>query len=433
MGGGVGNALSSLVAYEGVNSKESMLHTIIILEDAINKRYINVCVENEITVLMAGKVDVGLEISKADIVIIHWWNHPAMASFLVSFPDVKSRVILWSHVNGCNYPCLPFEFLNLMDRVLFTTPFSYENTLWTNHQRELIKKNSSIIYGLGDYSNLLPISEIKKHKNEKFNIGYIGTLSKNKIHPNFIEYCHHVYLKVPNAFFIMVGDEAQMNILLSEANKYGIADRFEFTGYSNQIASELSRFDVFAYPLNPDHFGTTENVLIEAMASGIPVVALNHNTEKYIIGNGQNIGLLANDKSDYADCIKLLHDDEVLRKTISKNAKIYIQENFTFSKNINYFRGALQSVISVPKKIYNFKKVMGQKPYEWFLTFLGKDKNYFSDTIFSESLEIRNKSEEQVKKCRLILRESNKSSISHFSEYFPDDKYLKYWRGLVSE
>lgn len=432
MGGGVGNALSSLAVYEGINNKESM-HSIIILEAPINDRYINFCLENKVPVSMASKVDMQLEIRKADIVIIHWWNHPAMASFLAFLPEVKSRIILWSHVNGCNYPCLPFEFLEQMDKVLFTTPFSYENTLWTNQQRVLIKKNSSIIYGLGDFSNLLPNPELKKHKNGKFNIGYIGTLSKNKIHPNFIEYCYNVYLQVPNAFFIMVGDEANKNIFLSEANEYGIADRFEFTGYSNQIASELSRFDVFAYPLNPDHFGTTENVLIEAMASGIPVVALNHNTEKYIIGDGQNIGLLANDKHDYANCIKLLHDNECLRMTVAKNAKSYIQDNFTFSKNVKYFRDALKTVISKPKRIANFKNVIGEKPYEWFLTFLGKDKNYFSESIFSESLEIRNKSEEQVKKCSLILRERNKSSISHFSEHFPDDKYLKYWRDIVSE
>ncbi len=169
------------------------------------------------------------------------------------------------------------------------------------------------------------------------------------------------------------------------------------------------------------------------MASGIPVVALNHNTEKYIIGDGQNIGLLANDKLDYANCIKLLHDNECLRMTVAKNAKSFIQDNFTFSKNIKYFRDALNFVISRPKRIVNFKNVVGQKPYEWFLTFLGKDKNYFLESIFSESLDIKNKSEEQIKKCSLILRESNKSSISHFSEYFPDDKYLKYWRHLISE
>jgi glycosyltransferase involved in cell wall biosynthesis len=432
MGGGVGNALSSLVVYEKANNP-SYVHNIVMLDIPVNIHFVELCKKNEVAVSGLNEVDILLSISIADVVILHWWNHPAMASFLASFPRIKCRIILWSHVNGCNYPCLPFNFLKLMSYVIFTTPFSYENNLWTKKQQAEIKKFSKVVYGLGDYSKLISAKLEHNISVEKFNIGYVGTLSKSKIHPKFIEYCLDVINKVPNASFIMVGDNEGSKELQVEAQKQGILSRFEFTGYSNQITDELARFDVFAYPLNPHHFGTTENVLIEAMAYGIPVVALNHNTEKYIIGNDRRIGLLANSKFEYSDCIRQLYDDPILRKSLSDNARLYIETNYTFSKNIKNFLTTLDEVLNRPKRAINFLDGIGNTPHEWFMNFLGEEKSFFLKSTMEINSDTRLDCEKQIKTSSSILRERKKSSISHFSEYFPDNFFLKYWKSLINE
>jgi len=45
-------------------------------------------------------------------------------------------------------------------------------------------------------------------------------------------------------------------------------ERIEFCGETAEPAAALSDADIFFYPLQPDHYGTAENALIEAMSLG---------------------------------------------------------------------------------------------------------------------------------------------------------------------
>ena len=61
--------------------------------------------------------------------------------------------------------------------------------------------------------------------------------------------------------------------------------RLHFAGHSDALAEQLSDFGIFFYPLESCHYGTTENVLQEAMALGlVPVVRANP-TEVEILGS----------------------------------------------------------------------------------------------------------------------------------------------------
>jgi glycosyltransferase involved in cell wall biosynthesis len=429
LGGGVGKALSSIVTYERKNNPRHF-HKILLLDDPEKDQFINICRKGGVEVLLKGEpYNLNQELANADIVILHWWHHPAMALLLANFPKLPLRLILWAHVNGCNYPCLPFEFVALPQKTFLTSPFSLENASWSKRQREKIKKYSTVVYGLGEVEYY---SKIKKVHSNKFIVGYIGTLSSSKLHPQFVDFCYAALKKVPNTCFVMVGDVNHGNDILQKAKAYRIDNRFKLIGYSNQIVNELSKFDVFAYPLNPKHFGTTENVLLEAMALGLPVVALNHNTEKYIISNHKEVGLLADNIEHYADCIKYLHDNPRERTRIGVNARKHIKENFTFEKNIGLMRRELNKVVKMPRKRFDFKNVFGAQPYEWFLACLGEDRAPFAASIDKKLNSSRKKAiEQKIKTSSLILREKKKSSIAHFAESFPEDANLQYWKGLL--
>ena len=73
------------------------------------------------------------------------------------------------------------------------------------------------------------------------------------------------------------------NLLKEEAETLGIADKLEIVGKIPDIKPYLSKFDVFAYPLNPNHYGTAEQVLQEAMAAGIVPVVMNNPAEKILV------------------------------------------------------------------------------------------------------------------------------------------------------
>jgi len=261
-------------------------------------------------------------------------------------------------------------------------------------------------------------------------------MSSSKLHPQFVEYCAAVVKRLPDACFVMVGDMAGSHEILRKATEYHIQDRFVFTGYSTRIDDEMSRFDIFAYPLNPKHFGTTENVLLEAMAFGLPVVALNQNAEMHIIKNHKSVGFLADSIDHYVECIVYLHDNPEERAQIGENAREYVKRHFSFERNVELMRVELDEVACIPKKQFNFVKVFGMEPYEWFLACLGEDYAPFGDSIDDRKCSNAGEMEivkNKIKSCSPILKEKNKSSIRHFSDLFPVDVNLLYWKSLLDD
>jgi glycosyltransferase involved in cell wall biosynthesis len=428
MGGGVGRALSGITCYAS-QIKSKYQHKILLLEKPEKVQFIDECKKHNVDVLLPYDYDnIVQEIKNADIIELEWWHHPKMAQFLHNFPQIPVRLIVWSHISGCNYPMLPFEFVNTPHRFIFTSKYSLENSSWTNEQRELIKNNADVVNSSGGFDH---IKDINTSMHDGFNIGYVGTLSYNKLTPNFVDYSMRV--NVPNAKFILVGDDENKSFIMEEAKRKGIHERFEFVGYTSDVFKELSRFDVFAYPLSPEHYGTTEIALLEAMAAGLPVVALNQCAEKYLIEHMQT-GLLANNANEYSECIKYLYNNPDERLRIGRNAREKVLTEFAVSKTVEKLNCNYDKVLIMQKKCFRFDNVFGSKPYEWFLSCAGSDRKFFEDSINNQLDNNKYAKEEIVNKirgCKMILKGKSKSSVYHFAKYFPDDEMLRFWKGIL--
>ena len=411
MGGGVGNFLSAALSYKESEQCIDIEHKIICLEQPKNWQFITLCEERNISVEIAsGDMDVKALVW-ADIIVVHWWHCPSMCPFLANFPSIDVRMILMCHISGCNYPYLPAEFALEFDEILFTSFYSYENAGWNRLQRQKIIDKSEVVYGLGKddvRGASAHVQEIKSQ--EKFRILYVGTLEYSKIHPGYVDFCRAVVRQIPNARFIMVGAIDVEGKLYKDIMNSEIKDYFDFVGYTQDVRYYLAQSDVFGYPLNPFHFGTTENVILEAMAEGLPVVLLNQNTEKYIVKNLKN-GLLADNIETYAECMVYLynHPEECIR--LGDEGRNTVHTTFNFDDNVNHFIAILKKVGSYSKRKHSFKEYMGITPYEWFIHFTGTYKPDFEKGM--------------IKNIQEIFCVKSKSSILHFMSCFPEDEQLK--------
>ena len=404
LGGGVGKALSDLLIFEKNNSSD--IHDLILLEEPENPFYINKVINANSNVSICNNIDsISEKIKLYDVVILHWWHHPLMTQFLYNFPKEKIRLIIWVHISGCTYPIAPQNFLEKANHILFTTPYSYENPFWTNKDKLLQK--SDVVYGLGQ----LESTNIVHEPNKTLTIGYVGTLNYSKLHPNYLNFCKAAINTFPNIKFVLVGsinEELKQDVI-----KNNLVNNFEFVGYVDNIYMQLSKFDIFAYLLNPYHFGATENALLEAMAYELPVIALNQSVEKHIIKNMET-GILVENEEEFVSAIKLLVENNALKEKISKNAGNYIKQTYSFENNVLKLNNIIEKVYKEYKKIFSFND-MGSTPFEWFLSGVGKEKEEFikfvNDEIKLDSLEP-------------IFKEKSKSSINHFYRYFKDDKFI---------
>ncbi|MEM1309533.1 MAG: glycosyltransferase, partial [Cyanobacteria bacterium P01_H01_bin.153] len=91
------------------------------------------------------------------------------------------------------------------------------------------------------------------------------------------------------------------------------------------------------------------NVLLEAMAIGLPVVSTAISGITELVQSGQN-GLLVAEK-DAAALAAALHqlaDDEVLRRQLGLAGRRQVQQNFTLAGNVGQVKAYLLQALQAP-------------------------------------------------------------------------------------
>lgn len=422
LGGGVGKAIATLAE----SCSREHQQAILLLEQPKRAFYIEECKQYGVNVVSANDRGIVKElIAWADVVVLNWWHHPRMAGFLAEFLVLPVRLFLWSHINGCAYPYLPVSFVDMMHVIGFTSSCSLDNPYWNKAEKERIRKKAEIVYGTGRYDLAAP----QKHSykaNQHFTVGYVGTLNYGKIHPRFAQYCLAACKAVPDISFELVGDPD--NELARDIEQAGLLGRVRFTGYVTDVEKRLLGYDAFGYLLHPDHFGTTENVILEAMLAGVPVVACNQSTERSILRH-EETGFLVGSPEEYAAVLARLYADAALGERVGQAGRRYVVEHYNLQENCGRFLQLANKAMEEPKAPICF--AMGDTPSEWFLYFLSPDeRGYFSacmgKTPSPQDLEA-------LAKSRPIFRQTSKSSVYQFLHYYPYDIGLQRLAGHLTK
>lgn len=116
------------------------------------------------------------------------------------------------------------------------------------------------------------------------------------------------------------GEGEDRKMLESEVSKRGLEENVNIRGISNKIPLEMKGHNFFIHTATYEAFGL---VLIEAMASGLPVISLNGGGNAELIDDGVN-GFIIDDQdaSIFCDKIELLWKDKSKYDAISQEGLI---------------------------------------------------------------------------------------------------------------
>lgn len=384
MGGGAGKAIAGLLSH--CARQKDIEQKLLVLETPEKPKYVQSLEQDRLEIIMGESYDLNFLAEWADVIVVSWWDHPLMSRLFMDLSEIKCRLALWTHINGCSYPYLPFVFANLPDMLFVTTRFTLDNPLWSMTEREEVRKKSQLISGMGDFApkDITPKKDYQVHG--KFTVGYVGTLNYAKLHKEYLVWCQAAINKIPNIHFLIVGDQEEN--LRNEVCEMGLSNYFSFTGYVDNVYEQYHQMDVMGYLLNEDNYGTTENVILEAMAVGLPVITCKNAPESYILQDDFN-GYLVNKPEEYAECLGRLYCSRELRQRIGTTARDYVIQNYSITDTTDKFQDSLYHMMLLPPTKHDFKRVMGTTVFEWFKTFTGSDKSFF-DMIEKKSVaEIR--------------------------------------------
>ena len=415
MGGGVGKVLSGVAAYTA-QTECKWRHRIFLLEQPEKMNFIDACRADGVEIICgAGERELYAAMRSADIVQIEWWHHPRMAAFLADFPKIEMSLTIWAHVSGCWYPYIPAKFLRVPQRFIFTSPYSLDNPYWSEEERVWAQKHTAVVHSSGGFAAICPREE--RVRDGRFVVGYIGTQSYAKLHPDFVAYCARVS-HIPGIEFVLVGDQTNAAQIHAEAETFGIAEKFRFIDYVSDVSAELAQMDVFGYLLSPRHFGTTENALLEAMAAEVPAIAFDQCAERYLIENNET-GLLVKDQEDYCRAVAYLYEHPAEGRRLGSAARQKILRDFAVERTAAQLHSIYDEALREKRRCCDFHGALGRTPHEFFLHGLPDDLY----SIFMPQEPVPHE-------LPPILREQSKSSLPHFCRVFPADAQLRRWKEL---
>jgi len=324
MGGGLGKVMMALID-EFIDTGSRYKHRIVSLE-YINGRCLRWADRRGIEYRQeVSPVSPALHqmVCEADIVHLHFWHHLAVYHFMRSFSGQSARLVIWSHVNGHH---APYKFspaiLCFPELFILSTPYS----LKAPDIRALpAQYRTDHIGGIFTTAGIKGFRDVRPVPHKGFNVGYVGWVDYAKMHPDFLTLC--AMIDIPDVKFIVCGGKKHLEIR-QKAIDWGMGHLFDFRGHVNDVSEVLAEFDVFGYPLTPHHFGTGEQVLIEAMAAGVPQVVLDNGPEGYVVKNGET-GIVAPSLPAYVDAIKALYYGGGIRNRFSDRSREYAELHYS--------------------------------------------------------------------------------------------------------
>ena len=151
-------------------------------------------------------------------------------------------------------------------------------------------------------------------------------------------------LKELNWEWHIAGDGPQMQALQSLAQELGIDDRVFFLGWQSreQIRESYRQANVFLFPSR--HEGMP-NAILEAMSSGLPVIATCIAGNEELVIQGQTGYLVpSEDIESLQDALKKLLNNSALRQQMGEASRRRVEENYSWESTAHQYALFLEKV-----------------------------------------------------------------------------------------
>ena len=168
----------------------------------------------------------------------------------------------------------------------------------------------------------IPIEPLARRANGPV-IGAIGRLAPEKGYDLAI----HALRDLPEATLVLVGDGSERERLEAIARELGVAERVQFTGWSDEPRRYLPGFDAFVLPSRQEGFPLA---VVEAMLAGLPVVAADvGSVSEAVVDEETGYLVPAEDPGALADRLRLLLSNRELAERLGRSGRARAQAQFT--------------------------------------------------------------------------------------------------------
>jgi glycosyltransferase involved in cell wall biosynthesis len=174
-------------------------------------------------------------------------------------------------------------------------------------------------------------------------VGAGGRLSPEKGFAVLIEAAKEILRIVPSVGFVLFGDGPLRDTLQRKINVAGLQDSFVLAGFRHDLDHLLPFLDLLAVPSFTEGLS---NVILEAFAAGVPVVATSVGGTPEIVDDEVSGFLIApGDVSGLAKRIAQLLNSNILARTMGEQGRQRVIRDFTFEAQAAAYRKLFDSLV----------------------------------------------------------------------------------------
>lgn len=163
-----------------------------------------------------------------------------------------------------------------------------------------------------------------------FRVGIVARMNhRYKNHSGFLRIAAEIHKRMPNVEFVLVGDGPLRQKLEREAASLGLGASAIFLGDRQDMPAVLASLDV---AVNTSDSESLSNVILEAMAASLPVVAYDVGGNAELLSPQRGALIRAGNETDFADAVQKLLADSTFRRELGRNARQFAQENFSLNQ-----------------------------------------------------------------------------------------------------
>jgi glycosyltransferase involved in cell wall biosynthesis len=178
----------------------------------------------------------------------------------------------------------------------------------------------------------------------RFVLGYVGRFSKEKNLALLLDVARKLIERTSDVHLLLVGDGPERRDLHVHAERLGITGHVTFTGYATDPRPYYSAMDAFILLSRSEGL---PNVLLEAMAMGIPAICTPVGGIPGVI-DPDNTGLLVSldDVSAIVAAVQRLMDNPQLAARLGQNGRQHVETHYSFDRRMERLCGIYRDLVS---------------------------------------------------------------------------------------
>ncbi|MEM1286673.1 MAG: glycosyltransferase family 4 protein [Pseudomonadota bacterium] len=350
------------------------------------------------------------EITAADVVLVHGFNHPALIQALAG-PLPDARWVVWFQVIGRSMPQLVFP--ERLDPGVVSVFMAEPKTA-----------------GEGDWP-VIPgmvrpeFVHLERQPHEGVVVDYIGSMNIAKLHPGairFLDAVHHPGLK------IRIHGGPLNQEMRADLNRATRPECFDIGGFANDVPALLATSDIFISPMAPDSYASSDLALQEAMHAGLVPVVLGEGGPAAMITDRID-GRVTTTGDDFTAAIQVLCDDEDARNRMGTAAKKTALDRFDPVKNADRMAQILDARALAPKSPYGYTVRKDLSPAALYLISQGWEE----DVAVAALANDRRQDLERFAASLGHVAATVEGGLIQWRNACPDDANLRWMSGVWHE